>query len=249
VSRQDRPVLKRLGEVRFSVGDVLLLQLRSEDAEETVERLRVLPLGDAAVRFAPRRGLWASVAAFGTAIALTSLNVLPVEVAFTAVAVLFVLVRLVPLERVYGEINWPIIFLLAALIPVGEALEATGGTALIVGAMLHVAGGMPAPVTLGLLLLLAMLLTNVVNNAAAAVLLAPLAIEFARGLEASPDAYLMAVAVGAGSAFLTPIGHQSATLVLEPGGYRFGDYARLGVPLTLMVLLLGVPLLLLVWGG
>jgi len=247
---QDRRVTRRLGEVRFAAGDLLLLQTPSEGLRETLERLGVLPVhsDEDAPRFRPKRGLWLSLVAFAAGIAATSLGLLPVEIAFAGVAVFFVLVGLVPLEGAYRPIDWPVIVLLAALIPVGAALEATGGTDLIVDALVGVAGGLPAWAALGVLLVVTFVLTNVINNAAAAVLMAPIALHLADGLGASPDAYLMGVAVAAGGAFLTPVGHQSATLVFGPGGYRFGDYARLGLPLTLLILVASVPLLLFVWG-
>jgi di/tricarboxylate transporter len=153
----------------------------------------------------------------------------------------------VSLRQAYEGIDWPILVLLGAMIPVGQALETTGGAQLIADGLQQMAGELPLAVTLGILMVGAMLLSNVVNNAAAAVLVAPIAIVLAGQLGASGDPFLMATAVGASCAFLTPIGHQSNTLVMGPGGYRFGDYWRMGLPLSVIVVVVAVPLILWFW--
>src|SRR5690554_4875204 len=161
--------------------------------------------------------------------------------------VAMVLTRLLDTSEAYRAIDWSVIVLLAAMIPVGQALESTGGAALIAGQILDVAAGQAAWVALTIILVGSMLLSNVVNNAAAAVLVAPIALGISAQLGLSPDAALMAVAVGTSCAFLTPIGHQSNALVMEPGGYRFGDYWRLGLPLSAVVTATAVPMILWVW--
>jgi di/tricarboxylate transporter len=159
-----------------------------------------------------------------------------------------VLVRLLEPAEAYRAIDWSVIVLLAAMIPVGQALETTGGADSIAAQILAVAQGQPSWLALGIILVGAMALSNVVNNAAAAVLVAPIALGLSEQLGLAPDAALMAVAVGASCAFLTPIGHQSNALVMEPGGYRFGDYWRLGLPLSVVVTVVAVPVILWVWG-
>ena len=158
-----------------------------------------------------------------------------------------VLAGLLAPAELYSGIDLSIIVLLAALLPVGEALESTGGSRLIADGLLGIAGSVSPPATLAILMSAVMLLSNLINNAAAAVLAAPIAISLAHGMEASADPFLMAVAIGASCAFLTPIGHQSNTLVMEPGGYRFGDYWRMGLPLSVLVVVTAVPAILWVW--
>jgi di/tricarboxylate transporter len=152
-----------------------------------------------------------------------------------------------PAREAYRRIEWPIIVMLAALIPVSDALRTTGATELIAHFLSSTAATLPPWAAVGLILAAAMAVTPFLNNAATVLVMAPIAATFATGLGYRPEAFLMATAVGAGSDFLTPIGHQCNTLVMGPGGYRFGDYARLGAPLSLLVLLIGVPLILAVW--
>jgi len=194
----------------------------------------------------PRRLLLAG-AVMVAAIASVMTDLAPAHVAFTGAAVLLTLLNVLQRDEPYQAIDWPVIVLLAALIPVGTALEATGGTALLADGVLALTGGLGPVWVLVTLLVVTMLLSDLINNNATAVLMAPLAIDLAQRLEVAMDPLLMAVAIGASCAFLTPIGHQSNTLVLEPGGYRFGDYWRLGLPLELVIVLVGVPMILLVW--
>ena len=159
----------------------------------------------------------------------------------------FVLLRIVPLAELYDHVEWPVIVLLGSLIPLGAALQSSGGTRLLADTLLWMTSGLPAWAVLGLLMLVTMSLSDVLNNTATAIVAAPLAIDMARGLHASPDPFLMAVAVAASCAFLTPIGHKNNMLILGPGGYRFGDYWRMGLPLELLVVASGVPLIMVFW--
>jgi di/tricarboxylate transporter len=181
------------------------------------------------------------------AVALVVFGLLPVEIAFTACACMTVLAGLVPLRNAYNTVDWPIIVLLGAMIPVGEAVETTGAAERMSQLMLALGSTAPPWVAIGLLMSTCMALSNVVNNAAAAVLMAPIAVSLARGLGASVDPFLMATAIGCSAAFLTPIGHQSNTLVMGPGGYRFADYLRLGLPCSLLTLVLGTLAILWRW--
>ncbi|MDZ4121741.1 MAG: SLC13 family permease, partial [Candidatus Cloacimonadaceae bacterium] len=162
-------------------------------------------------------------------------------------ALLFVFSGIVSFRDVYENINWPIIVLLAAMIPVGMALESSGAATMIATNIVEQGAGLAVWQIIGGIMLISMLLSNVVNNAATAVLMAPIALKIASGLQLSPDAFLMAIALGASSAFLTPIGHQSNTLVMSPGGYKFSDYWRLGLPIQILVVCLGTLISLHVW--
>lgn len=172
-----------------------------------------------------------------------ALNILPVQIAFSAAVIIMVLAKLISMKEIYESIDWPIIVLLGAMFPIGHALETTGGAQLIADNMMLLSERFTPLVTLTVLMVGTMLLSNVVNNAAAAVLMAPIAISLAHGMGVSVDPLLMAVAIGASCAFLTPIGHQSNALVMAPGGYKFGDYWRLGLPLSIVVVLVAVPLI------
>jgi di/tricarboxylate transporter len=184
---------------------------------------------------------------FGIAIALTLTGLLPVHVAFAAAATAVVVAGIVRPGEIYDSIDWPVIVLLGAMIPVGVALETTGGAGLVADGIAAVGRDLAPMWTIALLLIATMFLSDAINNNATAVLMAPIGIGIARGLESSPDPFLMAIAVGASCAFLTPIGHQSNTLVMAPGGYRFGDYWRMGLPLEAIIVVVAVPMILLVW--
>jgi di/tricarboxylate transporter len=153
----------------------------------------------------------------------------------------------VPIRQVYDEVEWPVVILLGAMIPLGTALQTSGGTALIAGGIVNLAQGLPAWAVLTILMVVIMTLSDVLNNTATAVIGAPIAVEIAERLGASPDPFLMAVAVAASCAFLTPIGHKNNILILGPGGYAFGDYWRMGLPLEAIVVLVAVPTILVVW--
>lgn len=247
VARLGHQVRRRLGRVRFEVGDILLLQRREATLRPALAGLGLLPLEARGVTLPRPRRIAAALAIFGGTLALVASGALSPAVALTAGAGAMVVVRLVSLAEAYESIDWGVIVLLAAMIPIGQALESTGGAGLIADRLLVLGRGSSPAVTLALLMGATMLLTNVINNAAAAVLMAPIAISVAHGTNSSVDPFLMAVAIGASCAFLTPIGHQSNTLVMAPGGYRFGDYWRMGLPLSLLMLAAGVPLILWVW--
>ncbi|MDJ0942542.1 MAG: SLC13 family permease [Kiloniellales bacterium] len=248
VARQGLALTERLGGVRFQAGDVLLLQGESEGIPAALTTLGCLPL---AQRELPtQRAAAASILApgiFGLAILLTVLGLLPLQISFVAAVAALVLLREISLQDLYEGIDWSVIILLGAMIPVGVALDSTGGTMLIAEPIIRLSDNLPVWALLALLMVLTMLLSDVINNAATAVLMAPIGITIAQGLGVSIDPFLMAVAVGASSTFLTPIGHQSNLLVMGPGGYRFGDYWRLGLPLDILIVAVAVPLILQVW--
>jgi di/tricarboxylate transporter len=182
-----------------------------------------------------------------TAIIIVVTGLLPVQAAFAIAAVAMILTRVLNIKDFYTSIDWPVIVLLGAMIPVGESLETTGGADKIAELVLNLGNTMPSWSMLGIVLTITMLLSAIINNAATVVLMAPIAISVASGLGLSIDPFLMAVAVGGSSAFLTPIGHQSNTLVMGPGGYKFTDYFWLGLPMTIIIIGLGVPLIIWFW--
>ncbi|RCV91194.1 SLC13 family permease [Billgrantia montanilacus] len=247
VARDGGRLKQRLRDIRFRAGDVLLLQGGESELSESLATLGCLPLASRNLALGQPRMLLVSLGIFAAAILAILLGVLPAAVALSSAALISLLVGVLPLRDGYQAIDGPVIVLLAAMIPVGQALETTGGAALIAEAMLVWGGEWPAVVTLVGLFVITMMLSDVINNAAAAVLMAPIAVSLANGFDASMDPFLMVVAVSASCAFLTPIGHQSNTLVMGPGGYRFGDYWRMGLPLELVVLVVAIPMILMVW--
>lgn len=247
VARDGERLRQRLRDIRFQAGDVVLLQGDEEDMHESLAALGCLPLASRELQFGQPRKLLLSVVIFVLAILAMLMNLLPAAVALGAAALASLLIGVLPLREAYQAIDGPVIVLLGAMIPVGQALDTSGGAAQIASAMLQMGANWPIPATLAGLFLLSMLLSNVINNAAAALLMAPIAASLANGFEVSIDPFLMVVAVSASCAFLTPIGHQSNTLVLGPGGYRFSDYWKMGLPLSLLVMAVGIPMILWRW--
>lgn len=247
ISRAGHRMSDRLGQTALRAGDVLLLQGPQEILPEQIRTLGLLPLAERELRLGSVRRDILPVAILAVAMLLTALGIVPVAIAFFGAALAMILTGAISPELAYDAIEWPILVMLGALIPVSEALQKTGGTELLGSLLSDIAIGLPAWGALAMILVAAMAVTPFLNNAATVLVMAPIAATFANRLGYAPDAFLMAVAVGAGCDFLTPIGHQCNTLVMGPGGYRFGDYARLGAPLSLLVVLVGVPLILMVW--
>jgi di/tricarboxylate transporter len=247
LSRQGRKASTRLSRQRFREGDLLVLQGDLEQMPVTLRELGALPLAERKTELGRPAQVALPVGAMGVAVALTAAGVLSVAVAFFAAVVVLALFRTMRLTDMYDSVDGSIIVLLAALIPVTAAVQTTGLTELIATGLASAGASLPALASLALVLVATMLVTPVLNNAATVLLMGPLAAGFAQKLGLSIDPFLMAVAVGASCDFLTPFGHQSNTLVMGPGGYRFGDYARLGAPLSLLVLVVAVPLIALVW--
>jgi di/tricarboxylate transporter len=247
VARQGKPIRKRLSNVRFRVGDVLLLQGPESAVEEQIARLNLLPLAEREVRVGVFSRVGASLLVFGGAITLGMLGILPTTLAFWGAVLVYVFAGILPLRDLYREIDWPVIVLLAAMIPVSKALQTTGSTDLIANFVNQYTDQMPAWSILVLLMVITMCLSDVINNAATALVMAPIGVGIALQMNVSPDPFLMSVAVGASCAFLTPIGHQCNALILGPGGYRFGDYWRMGLPLEILIVATGTPLILHFW--
>ena len=247
IARQGKPFKKRLDKVRLKEGDVLLLQGERDSLIETAVELGCLPLAERGLRIRSRPKPLIPVGIFAAALIAAVTGLLPVYVAFTAAIVALVLMQVVSVREVYSSIDWPVVILLGAMIPLGRALETTGGTDLIAGGIVTIAGGLGPLFIMALLLVVAMTLSDVMNNAATAVVMAPIAATLAGQLGVNLDPFLMAVAIGASCAFLTPIGHQNNVLVMGPGGYKFGDYWRMGLPLEILIVAVSIPLIALVW--
>jgi len=247
VAREGRRVRQRLRDLTLRAGDVLLLQGDAASMADSLAALGCLPLAERSLGIGQPRRLALALGTFAAAVAAAAAGLAPVQLAFTAAAVGMLVLGVLSLRDAYDAIDWPVIVLLGAMMPVGAALETSGAAGQIAAALSASTGGLPLSASIGLLLIVSMLLSNVVNNAAATVIMVPVAVEVASRAGIGPDAPLMAIAIGASCAFLTPIGHQNNTLILGPGGFRFGDYWRLGLPLSLLVVATAVPLLMWFW--
>ncbi|MEZ5887706.1 MAG: SLC13 family permease [Paracoccaceae bacterium] len=247
VSRQGRNVSGPVRKVTIKPGDILLLLAPADRAAEVVDWLGCLPLADRGLTVTRSDRAWLATGLFALAVAAASLGLVTLPVALGAVVLAFLVSRILPPAEVYEHVEWPVVVLLGSMIPLGAALETSGGTALIASALTGITAGAPAWVALMVLMVVTMTLSDVLNNTATALVAAPVGVEMARSLQVSPDPFLMAVAVAASCAFLTPIGHKNNLLILGPGGYRFGDYWRAGLPLELIVIAVGLPVILFVW--
>ncbi len=246
VSRCDEEFCQIVGGTALEPGDVLLVQGHHETMREVLQKLGLLPLAEREILLEPHHVIL-GVGIFLAALLTASLNILSVPVAMTAAAAGMIVGGVVSLREAYAHIEWPIIVLFGAMFSMGAAMEGTGGDQLIADQILLASDFVSPAVLMVVILLVTMLLSNIVNNAAAVVLMASIAVSVARGLGASIDLFLVAVAVGSACAFLTPIGHEANVLVFEPGGYEFSDYWRLGLPLTVLMIAISVPLLLWLW--
>ncbi len=247
VARQGLPIRKRLGKMIFKVGDVLLLQGSTDNLNDNISSLELIPLAKRNVKVGVFSKVGLALLIFGSAIALSMFGILPVTLAFTGAVLMYIFTGILPLRELYQQIDWPIIVLLAAMIPVSNALQTTGSTELIADFMLNMTTNLPSWSILALIMIITMTLSDVINNAATALIMAPIAVEIAIIIGVNIDPFLMSVAVGASCAFLTPIGHQCNALVLGPGGYRFSDYWRMGLPLEILIVIIGTPLILYFW--
>ena len=247
VSRSGQRFKERLRTITLRPGDVIVLQGNLKRLPDTLRDLGSLPLAARGIRLGSARRSLLPLAILAAAMVIVAFNILPVAIAFFGAGVLLVLFGSLSLREAYETVEWPIIVMLGALIPVSESIRTTGGTDLIAGWLSAAANMLPPTGALVLIMIAAMAVTPFLNNAATVLVMAPIAASFAGQLGFKPDAFLMATAIGAACDFLTPIGHQCNTLVMGPGGYRFGDYWRLGLPLSIIVVVVGIPLIMLVW--
>jgi di/tricarboxylate transporter len=247
VSRKGKTFRDRVRKLDVHAGDVLLLLGPTERLDDVVNWLGCLPLQQRDLQVIQRNKAWIAASSFVLAIAAATSGIVHLPEALALVCMVMIGFNIVPLREIYTSIEWPVIVLLGSMIPIGVALESSGGTALIAQQIVDFAQGYGPVVVLTLLMVVTMTLSDVLNNTATTVIAAPIAIDIAGRLAVNPDPFLMAVAIAASCAFLTPIGHKNNTLVMGPGGYRFGDYWRMGLPLEIIVILVSIPMILLVW--
>ncbi len=247
VAREGHAARTRLKHIKYKTGDVLLLQGETQALEELCLSLGCLAIKNRGLEINARRGVFLIPGTFALGIFVAAMGWVPVQIAFTTVVGALVLMKMVSLRVAYRSIEWPVIVLLGFLIPIGEALQTTGGTDILAQGIIELSNGLPLWSMLALVMAVSMLLSDLVHNTPTAVLMAPIAFSLATGLNLPVDAFLMAVAIGAASPYLTPIGHQSNTLVMGPGGYAFKDYWKVGLLLDLVIISIAVPMIMLVW--
>ncbi len=247
LARQEKPLRDRLDETEFRSGDVLLLQGEEEKLDHMLARLKLLPLAEREVSLGKPHRVILAVCIFAFAIVVGSLGILPLEIAFAIAAILTILTGFLSFKEAYQNIDWSVVVLLAALVPIGQALEFSGGAETIANALVFLTTFVSPVFILVLVMVTSIILSDLINTIGATVLMAPVAILIAHSLGLSIDPFLMAVAIGGSCAFMTPIGHQSNTLVMGPGGYKFGDYWKMGLPLSILIIVISIPLLLIFW--
>ncbi|MBV8616883.1 MAG: SLC13 family permease, partial [Acetobacteraceae bacterium] len=247
VSRSGQRIGQRLSTVRLAAGDAVVLKGRAAALPEALGELRVLPLAERSIALGRSQRSWIPIGVLAVAMGLVAANLVSVTVAFFGATVVLLLLRVMTMHEAYETVEWHIIVLLGALIPLSHAITETGGSALLAGWLNGAVHGAPPMLALGIVLVITMAVTPFLHNAPTVLVFGPIAASLAVKLGLRPDPFLMAVALGAGCDFLTPIGHQCNTLVMGPGGYRFADYPRLGLPLSLLVVAAGVPLIALCW--
>jgi len=247
LSREGRKITNRVRHMSLRAGDILLLMGAEDRLRGASEWMGTLPLAARGLQVTDSTKAVLAGGLFAAAITLSSIGFLYLPIALAAVTIIYVLLNIVPLRQLYDSIEWPVVVLIGSLIPIGAALESSGGTQLLASGLVEVSRGAPPWVVLTILMVVTMTLSDVMNNTATAVIAAPIAIGVAKNLGVNPDPFLMAVAIAASCAFLTPIGHKNNTLIMGPGGYRFGDYWRMGLPLEILVIAVAVPMILYVW--
>ncbi|MGR3344554.1 MAG: SLC13 family permease [Paracoccaceae bacterium] len=247
ISRQGRRISKHVRKTPLRAGDIVLLLVPQDRSADVVDWLGCLPLADRGLTVTENTKVWLAIGLFAAAVLGASVGLIYLPVALGLVVVAYVLAKIVPISDIYNHIEWPVVVLLGSMIPLGAALETSGGTELIAGAIVALTQGLPVWIILTVLMVVTMTLSDVLNNTATTIVAAPVAIQLAQSLNVSPDPFLMAVAVAASCAFLTPIGHKNNTLILGPGGYRFGDYWGMGLPLEILVVAVSIPAILVFW--
>lgn len=250
VSRRGAIEVERLKSFRFQAGDVLLLQAPVSILQDVYRKLSCLPLAERSVNIdtkIKRTDQYLPLTLFLIGIILTTAGIFPVQISFFAVAVILVLFKFMTPREFYDAIEWPTVLLLATLLPLGGAFQKSGASTTIAGILTGLSSILPPSITIAILMVIAMIMTNLIGNYATAVLMSPIAVSLASSMGVSSDPLLMGVCIACSSAFLTPIGHQSNMLVMGPGGYKFTDYWRLGLPLCILIIVIGTPLLLFLW--
>ncbi len=247
LSREGRQVTNRVRHMNLRAGDVLLLMGPQDRIKEASDWMGTLPLAERGLQVTDSAQAVLAGGLFAAAILMASVGLMYLPVALAGLTVLYVLFNIVPLRQLYDAIEWPVVVLIGSLIPIGAALQTSGGTEFLASGLLNLAQGAEPWLILTILMIVTMTLSDVLNNTATALIAAPVAIGVASKLGVSADPFLMAVAIAASCAFLTPIGHKNNTLIMGPGGYRFGDYWRMGLPLEILIVAVSVPMILVVW--
>ena len=247
VSRQGKQHRGRLDSFKLGVGDILLLQGAEESLKEMIATFNCLPLAERDLTFQRNNKIILALGIFAAAIAASLFRIIPLHIALPLAAIGMVVLNIIPIQKMYERVDWPIVILIGSMIPIGEALDHTGTATLIVEHLIHSAPSIDPVWIIATILIVTMTVSDILNNAATAVLMAPIAYNLATHLNFNPDAFLMAVTVGASSAFLTPIGHQNNAMIMGPGGYEFKDYWRMGLPLEILIVLIATPAILYFW--
>ena len=247
ISRQGKRITKQLRKTILRPGDILLILVPQETADDVISWLGCLPLADRGLQVTADHKVWLAIGLFAVAVFAASVGLVYLPIALGFVVIAYVLTGIIPLHQLYSHIEWPVVVLLGSMIPLGAALQSSGGTELIAGALVDLTQGMAPWTILTILMVTTMTLSDVLNNTATTIVAAPISIQMAQSLGVNPDPFLMAVALSASAAFLTPIGHKNNTLILGPGGYSFGDYWRLGLPLEILIVAVSIPAILVFW--
>jgi di/tricarboxylate transporter len=247
VSRKGNRFRDRVRKLEICAGDILLLLGPEDQLPDVVAWLGCLPLAERGLQVIQRHKAILAVGLFALAIIIASVGWLYLPLALMGVVVAYVLLKIIPLSQIYTSVEWPVIVLLACLIPISTALETSGGTTLVAQTIVDLTQELSPVIVLTILVLITMTMSDILNNVATALIAAPISVDIAQQLNVNPDSFLMAVAVAASCAFLTPIGHKNNTIIMGPGGYSFGDYWRMGLPLEILVVLVGIPMILIVW--
>jgi di/tricarboxylate transporter len=247
ISRQGKRITKQLRKTILRPGDILLILVPQETADDVISWLGCLPLADRGLQVTADHKVWLAIGLFAVAVFAASVGLVYLPIALGFVVIAYVLTGIIPLHQLYSHIEWPVVVLLGSMIPLGAALQSSGGTELIARTLVDLTQGMAPWMILTILMVATMTLSDVLNNTATTIVAAPISIQMAQSLGVNPDPFLMAVAISASAAFLTPIGHKNNTLILGPGGYSFGDYWRLGLPLEILIVAVSIPAILVFW--
>ena len=247
ISRQGKRITKQLRKTILRPGDILLILVPQETADDVISWLGCLPLADRGLQVTADHKVWLAIGLFVVAVFAASVGLVYLPIALGFVVIAYVLTGIIPLHQLYSHIEWPVVVLLGSMIPLGAALQSSGGTELIATTLVDLTQGMAPWAILTILMVATMTLSDVLNNTATTIVAAPISIQMAQSLGVNPDPFLMAVAISASAAFLTPIGHKNNTLILGPGGYSFGDYWRLGLPLEILIVAVSIPAILVFW--
>lgn len=247
VSRQGKPFRERVRRVQIKPGDVLLLMGEQEQLDDVIQWLGALPLVSRGLQVVQRDKAWLAISLFAIAIFVSSIGLVYLPIALSMCVVLYAFLKIISPAQMYDSVQWSVIVLIASLIPIGAALEASGGTKLIADLIIGFTDGWPVVAILALLMVVTMTLSDMLNNVATVLVAAPIAVDIAHSLQVNPDSMLMGVAIAASCAFLSPIGHKNNTIIMGPGGYQFGDYWRMGLPLEILILGVSIPLIMVFW--